>query len=80
MKIGKFNYKNNLGIILLLAGIAVWLVPFALVAIDNLLNATKPADDLIGRFGLAIITIGPLLFLTGLVLTMIKVIKHLTRS
>ncbi len=78
------NYKKNIGLVLILAGITLFLLPFCLVAIGNLLETTKPADAVIDNFGLAIITIGPLLTLVGLLLVasnaLVNIIKPKARQ
>jgi hypothetical protein len=79
MRIGRLNYKKNIGLVLILAGITLFLLPFCLVAIGNLLETTKPADAVINNFGIVIITAGPVLIIAGLAFILIKVIKRLTR-
>ncbi len=76
MKTKKFSYRDNLGLILLAVGAGLWLLPFVVVAAENLVGSTKPADYLIGNLGALILTVSPLLIVTGLILTLVKFLKR----
>lgn len=68
MKTTHLNYNKRLGVLLILLGIIIYVVPFVLVAIDNLIGSTKLADSAINSAGLFFIMAGPLLALVGLLL------------
>lgn len=79
MKRSGLVIRKNPGLVLVAIGLAIWLVPFVLVAADNALGTTRPADWLIGKFGLLIITFGPALVLSGLILILYKIFRQLFR-
>lgn len=76
MKTRHFNYKKHPGFILIAVGIIIWLSPFALVAFDNLLGITAPADFLVNNFGILIMTLGPLLVIAGLLWSFLMLMKR----
>lgn len=67
------------GVILIISGMLLWLVPFTLVAIDNAVGATKPADTIIGNFGVLILMLSPLLILAGLLMLTIRFLRRAKR-
>lgn len=79
MKSRKIDYKNNVGLILVAAGVLIWLLPFALVAIDNAVGATKPADVVIGTAGVFILTVSTAMVLIGILLVILKFLKKSTQ-
>jgi len=76
----KIDYKNNVGLILVAIGVALWLLPFAIVAMDNVIGATKPADVVIGTAGVFILTVSTALILIGILLIILKFLKKSIRS
>lgn len=76
MKTKKFAHRKNVGLLLVAAGILLWLLPFTVVAIDNVLGTTKPADLVIGNFGLIAVTVSPVLILVGILLTVLRFTRH----
>lgn len=71
------NYKGNPGLSLVILGLLIWLLPFILVAIDNLIGTTKPADTVISHGGIFLILVGPLLVLIGVVMIASKYVLSL---
>jgi len=72
----KFAYQKNIGLLVIAAGVALWFLPFVIVAISNILGTTRPADAFISNFGLLVITVSPVLVLAGLLLTALRLIKR----
>jgi hypothetical protein len=68
--------KDNVGLRLIIIGLIIWLVPFTLVAIDNVIGATRPADSLINNAGVFIIMASPVLILAGLIIMAINFFKR----
>ena len=71
------NYKKNPGLSLALLGLLIWTLPFILVAIDNIIGTTKPADTVISHGGVFLILVGPLLVLIGVVMIASKYVLTL---
>lgn len=80
VKSRKIDYKNNVGLILVTTGIALWLLPFAIVAIDNAIGATKPADVVIGAAGVFILAVSTALILIGILSVVLKFFKKSIHS
>ena len=77
MKTRRFDYKKHLGLILVAVGVLIWLVPFIIVAIDNAVGVTGPGDSLISNFGLLIMTLGPVLVISGI---LVSILSYARRS
>lgn len=75
----KSSKNYHLVPLLIFLGVAIWLVPFLLVAIDNASGNTKPADYVINHAGVMILIIGPLLVIAGIILLVVRTVKHLRR-
>lgn len=76
MKMKKFAYRKNIGLLVIVVGVALWFLPFVIVAISNILGTTRPADSFISNFGLLVITVSPILVLSGLLLTALRFTKR----
>ena len=79
MKKQQLSHRKNFGLILFGLGAVVWAIPFILVAMDNMIGTTKPADSVINGAGVLFITAGPLLAFIGLLLVVFKFVKRLIR-
>lgn len=73
----RFNFGRRIGLGLIIAGLVVWSAPFIVVAIDNSVGTTKPADSLISSLGLFIIIVGPILVLSGLLVITVRAVKKI---
>ena len=71
MKSRKDVSRKKIGLLVAVAGLLLYLSPFAVVAVDNTLGASRPGDLLIGNWGLLIITIGPILVIAGLLIALL---------
>ena len=63
--------RTKIGLSVAVAGLLLYLSPFVVVVVDNALGVNRPGDLLIGKFGLLIITIGPILVIAGLLIALL---------
>jgi len=68
---------KRFGLILTVLGLAIWALPFSLVALDNVMGNSWPADLVLGNFGLLIISIGPFLVVAGIAFLMLRPAKKI---